>query len=73
MYVLSNTEFQEYLIATIFFYFRNYKGAKDICGIFMEDIKRKSERHYNAAFELQKMCQFMHSSFGKEISFEPFE
>ena len=73
MYVLSQTEFQEYLIATIFFYFQNYDQAKEICGIFMEDIKKKSIKHYNAAFELQKMCSFMASPSGKETSFEPFD
>ena len=73
MYVLSQTEFQEYLIATIYFYFRNYDQAKEICGIFMEDIKKKSVRHYNAAFELQKMCSFMTSPTTKEASFEPFD
>ena len=73
MYVLSQTEFQEYLIATIFFYFRNYDQAREICGIFMEDIKKKSIRHYNAAFELQKMCSFMSSPSLKEASFEPFD
>ena len=73
MYILSNIEFQEYLIATIYFYFRNYEQAKEICGIFMEDIKKKSIRHYNAAFELQKMCSFMNSPMGKEVSFEPFD
>ena len=74
MYMLSSTEFQEYLIATIFFYFRNYEQAKEICGIFMEDIKKKSPRHYNAALELQKMCSLMSSSSsGKENSFEPFD
>ena len=73
MYILSNTEFQEYLIATIFFYFHNYEQAKEICGIFMEDIKKKSSRHYNAAFELQKICSFMSSPLGKEISFESFD
>ena len=73
MYVLSQTEFQEYLIATIFFYFQNYDQAKEICGIFMEDIKKKSPKHYNAAFELQKMCSFMASPSGKETSFEPFD
>ena len=72
-YVLSPTEFQEYLIATIFFYFQNYDQAKEICGIFMEDVKKKSIRHYNAAFELQKMCSFMASPSGKETSFEPFD
>ena len=73
MYVLSQTEFQEYLIATIFFYFQNYDQAKEICGIFMEDVKKKSVKHYNAAFELQKMCSFMASPSGKETSFEPFD
>ena len=57
MYVLSQTEFQEYLIATIYFYFHNYEQA----------------RHYNAAFELQKMSSFMASPLGKETSFEPFD
>ena len=73
MYMLSSTEFQEYLIATIFFYFRNYEQAKEICGFFMEDVKKKSIRHYNSAFELQKMCSFMSSSSSKESSFEPFD
>ena len=73
MYILSNTEFQEYLIATIYFYFHNYEQAKEICGIFMEDIKKKSLRHYNAAFELQKMCSFMASPHNKESTFEPFD
>ena len=73
MYVLSQTEFQEYLIATIYFYFHNYEQAKEISGIFMEDIKKKSIRHYNAAFELQKMSSFMASPLGKETSFEPFD
>ena len=73
MYVLSQTEFQEYLIATIFFYFQNYEQAKEISGIFMEDIKKKSIKHYNAAFELQKMCSFMASPSTKETIFEPFD
>ena len=73
MYVLSNTEFQEYLIAMVYFYFQNYDQAKEICNIFMEDIKKKSIKHYNAAFELQKMSSFMASPSGKETSFEPFD
>ena len=73
MYVLSNTEFQEYLIATIFFYFRSYEQAKEIFSIFMEDIKKKSPRHYNAAFAMQKMCSFLSNPLGKEVSFEPFD
>lgn len=48
MYVLSPNEYQEYLIATIYFYFQNYEQAKKICGIFMEDIRKKSIKHYNA-------------------------
>ena len=73
MYILSNTEFQEYLIATIYFYFHNYEQGKEICGIFMEDIKKKSARHYNAAYELQKICSFMASPYNKESTFEPFD
>ena len=73
MYILSNTEFQEYLIATIYFYFHNYEQGKEIFGIFMDDIKKKSTRHYNAAFELQKICSFMASPYNKESTFEPFD
>ena len=73
MYILSNTEFQEYLIATIYFYFRNYEQAKEICGIFIEDVKKKSDKHHRAAFELQKMCSFMRDPMAKEVSFDPFD
>ena len=73
MYILSHAESQEYLMANVYFYFRNYEQAKEICGIFMEDIKKKSPRHYNSAYELQKMCSFMSSPMGKEISFESFD
>ena len=51
MYILSNTEFQEHLIATIYFYFRNYEQANEICGIFIEDVKKNLisiiEQHLN--------------------------
>ena len=73
MYILSNTEFQEYLIAMIYFYFQNYEQAKEIFSIFMEDVKKRSMKHYNAAFELRKMCSFLNSPSGKEAPFEPFE
>ena len=73
MYILSNTEFQEYLIAMIYFYFQNYDQAKEIFSIFMEDVKKRSLKHYNAAFELRKMCSFLNSPNGKDAPFEPFE
>ena len=73
MYILSNTEFQEYFIAMIYFYFQNYEQAKEIFGIFMEDVKKRSIKHYNAAYELRKMCSFLNSPNGKDAPFEPFE
>ena len=73
MYMLSSSEFQEYFIATVYFYFQLYDQAKEILGYFMEDVKKKSQRHYNSAFELQKMCSFMSSPMSKETAFEPFD
>ena len=75
MYILSTSEFQEYLISTIYFYFHNYESAKEISGIFMEDIKKKSNRHYACALELHQMCSYICNSLliNKENIFDPFE
>ena len=42
MYVLSQTEFQEYLIATIFFYFRNYDQARKSV-VYLWKISKKNQ------------------------------
>ena len=73
MYILSNTEFLEYLLAMIYFYFQNCEESQKNFSIFMEDIKKRSTKHYNAAFELRKMYSFFNSQNAKESPFEPFE
>ena len=74
IYSLSTNEFQEYFFAIINFYFKNYKQAKDIASIFMNDIKKKSTRHYNAAFELYKLSHFLNNYYSKTkaIDLNPF-
>ena len=58
IYSLSNTEFLEYFYATICFFFRDYKQVINVSSIFMNEIKKRSLEHYNAAFELNKLSFF---------------
>ena len=70
IYSLTNTEFHEYFYATLCFYFKDYKQAKDISSIFMNDIKKKSPEHYNAAFELNKLSYFLYNYYNKKNGLE---
>ena len=74
IYALSSNEFQEFFFATICFFFRNYKQAKEVSSIFMSDIKKKSARHYNSAFELYKLSYFLnnYSNKNKGLEYNPF-
>ena len=74
IYSLSSNEFEEYFFAIICFYFRNYKQAKEVSSVFMNDIKKKSPRHYNAAFELYKLSYFLnnYNSKNKGLEYNPF-
>ena len=74
IYSLSTNEFQEYFFAIICFYFRNYKQAKEVSSIFMSDIKKKSTRHYNSAFELYKISHFLNNYYNKNkgLEYNPF-
>ena len=74
IYSLSINEFQEYYFATICFFFRNYKQAKEVSSIFMNDIKKKSTRHYNAAYELYKLSYFLNNYTNKKkgLEYNPF-
>ena len=65
IYALSYSEFQEYLYATICFFFKDYKQAKEISFLFMNDIKKKSQEHYNAAYELNKLSYFLNNYYNK--------
>ena len=38
--------------------------------MFMNDIKRKSSGHYNAAFELNKLSQFLYNHYNKQSGLE---
>ena len=70
IYDLTNNEFLEYFYATICFYFKDYKQAREISSMFMNDIKRKSSGHYNAAFELNKLSQFLYNHYNKQNKLE---
>ena len=59
IYQLTRLEKEEYLLAMIQFYFRNYEGAYENLKIFMSDMKNRSIHHYNAALELSNICYFM--------------
>ena len=74
IYSLSQNEFNEYFFATICFFFRNYKQAKEVSSIFMNDIKKKSTRHYNAGFELYKLSYFLNNYINKNkgLEYNPF-
>ena len=74
IYSLSQNEFNEYFFATICFFFRNYKQAKEVSSIFMNDIKKKSTRHYNAGFELNKLSYFLNNYINKNkgLEYNPF-
>ena len=74
IYSLSTNEFEEYFFAIMCFYFRNYKQAKEVSSIFMNDIKKKSTRHYNAAFELYKLSYFLnnYTNKNKGLEYNPF-
>ena len=74
IYSLSINEFQEYYFSMICFYFRNYKQAKEVSSIFMSDIKKKSTRHYNAAYELNKLSYFLNNYTNKKkgLEYNPF-
>ena len=71
IYSLSNDEFQEYLFSMICFFFNNYKQAKEVSAYFMNDIKKKSPKHYNSAYELNKLSHFLNNyqNKNKEIDF----
>ena len=70
IYSLSNTEFLEYFYATISFFFKDYKQARDISSLFMNDIKKKSLEHYNAAYELNKLSFFLYNYYNKKNGLE---
>ena len=70
IYALSYSEFQEYLYATICFFFKDYKQAKEISFLFMNDIKKKSQEHYNAAYELNKLSYFLNNYYNKKNGLE---
>ena len=70
IYDLTNNEFLEYFYATICFYFKDYRQAREVSSMFMNDIKKKSSGHYNAAFELNKLSQFLYSHYNKQNSLE---
>ena len=70
IYRLSMNEFQEYFFAMMCFYFNNYKQAKEVSSIFMNDIKKKSTRHYNAAYELNKLSYFLNNYKNKNKGLE---
>ena len=70
IYSLSTNEFQEYFFAIICFFFKNYKQAKEASSIFMNDIKKRSKRHYNAAFELHKLSYFLYNYNNKKMGLE---
>jgi hypothetical protein len=74
IYSLATNEFQEYFFAIISFYFKNYKQAKETASFFMNDIKKKSTRHYNAAFELYKLSHYLNNYYSKTktIDYNPF-
>ena len=70
IYSLSNTEFLEYFYATICFFFKAYKQATEVSSLFMNDIKKKSLEHYNAAFELNKISSFLYNYYNKKNGLE---
>ena len=70
IYSLTNTEFLEYFYATLCFFFKDYKQARNISSIFMEDTKKKSLEHYNAAFELNKLSFFLLNYYNKKNGLE---
>ena len=71
IYSLSNSEFLEYFYATLCFFFKDYKQAKNTSSLFMEDIKKKSLDHYNAAFELNQLSFFLLNYYNKKNGLEP--
>ena len=70
IYSLSNTEFLEYFYSTLCFFFKDYRQAKEISSLFMNDIKKKSPEHYNAAFELNKLSHFLYNYYNKKNGLE---
>ena len=70
IYSLSNTEFLEYFYATICFFFRDYKQVINVSSIFMNEIKKRTLEHYNAAFELNKLSFFLYNYYNKKNGLE---
>ena len=70
IYSLSNTEFLEYFYSTLCFFFKDYRQCKEVSNIFMNDIKKKSPEHYNAAFELNKLSYFLYNHYNKKNGLE---
>ena len=70
IYSLSNTEFLEYFYATLCFFFKDYRQCKEVSNIFMNDVKKKSTEHYNAAFELNKLSYFLYNYYNKKNGLE---
>ena len=70
IYSLTNTEFLEFFYTTLCFFFKDYKQARNVSSLFMEDIKKKSLEHYNAAFELNKLSFFLYNYYNKKNGLE---
>ena len=69
IYSLTPEEKNEYLLSTLYFYFRCYSEVYENIKFLINDIKSKSTIHYNSAYELRVMSNFLLNPVIKENDF----
>ena len=71
IYSLSPEEKNEYLLSTLYFYFRCYSEVYESIKFLITDLKSKSIVHYNSAYELRVISNFLFNPSSKENDFVP--
>ena len=71
IYSLSPEEKNEYLLSTLYFYFRCYSEVYESIKFLITDLKSKSIVHYNSAYELRVISNFLLNPSSKENDFIP--
>ena len=69
IYSLTPEEKNEYLLSTLYFYFRCYSEVYENIKFLINDIKTKSTIHYNSAYELRVISNFLLNPIIKETDF----
>ena len=70
IYKLQPSEKNEYFLAVLYFYFRKYNECYEVSKIFLNDIKPKSQIHYNFGLELNYLSYFI-KNYDKDFDVRP--